>query len=71
MWTHGHTDTRTHGHTDTHTDTQTKRLIERGALAKNCILNILEETPNFGRTVRTLDNTLKPKNPRSLSKIVV
>ena len=25
------------------------------------ILNILEKTPNFGRTVRTLDNTLNLK----------
>ena len=28
---------------------------------KSCILNILEKTPNFGCTVRTLDNTLSLK----------
>ena len=28
---------------------------------KSCILNILEKTPNFGRTVRTLDNTFNLK----------
>ena len=28
---------------------------------KSCILNILEKTPNFGRTVHTLDNTLNLK----------
>ena len=28
---------------------------------KSCILNILEKTPNFGRTVHTLDNTLSLK----------
>ena len=33
--THTHTHRHTHIHTDTHTHTVTKRLIERGALAKN------------------------------------